>query len=376
MNLLASVIRSRGGYSPHRELGCLPAKMLKHAAKVIYVVVDGLGTRQLDDYLGQDGGQAFFRQHSFETLTTVFPATTAAAVTTFATGATPAEHGILGWYLNLADLGLTSAILPVTTRTGLPALPETFDLGAYLALPTYLESTEGLRVFLAHGEIATSRYSRAGTRWTATGSFRALRGMERQATRFVRQRGRGLAYVYWPEYDLHCHLHGTRAAQTVRHLDEIDQSLGRLAGKLRGTDTVLLVVADHGLVDVMPRRLVNLAGIKGFYDTLTTLPTGDARQISCFVRPRREQAFLQIVRTRLAACCVGLTGEQVLSSGVLGPGKVHPALGRRLGDYILLARDGYGFAYPIAGGRAHGNIGNHGGMSETEMLVPLFTVAG
>ena len=69
-----------------------------------------------------------------------------------------------------------------------------------------------------------------------------------------------------------------------------------------------------------------------------------------------------------------VTGEELLRLGVFGPGRQHPALAARLGDYVLIARDGYAFAHTPAGAKSDFNIGNHGGMSKAEVQVPLYVV--
>ena len=112
LNLMASLVSGRGGTSPHRPLHHLAIERVAEARHVVYLLVDGLGERQLERYVGERGlGGRFFGKHPFEPISTVFPATTAAAVTTFATGASPLEHGVLGWYLHLPDLGVVSTIL-------------------------------------------------------------------------------------------------------------------------------------------------------------------------------------------------------------------------------------------------------------------------
>ena len=83
INLLSSIIRSRGGRSPHRELAGLSANSLGTTQKVIYLLIDGLGEGQLRRFIAAGGGKAFLAVRKRRTITTVFPATTAAAVTTF-----------------------------------------------------------------------------------------------------------------------------------------------------------------------------------------------------------------------------------------------------------------------------------------------------
>jgi len=374
VNMLASVIRSRGGRSPHAELDGLPGSLLRPARNVIYLVVDGLGEEQLARHLREGRGRAFLAVHLRRTISTVFPATTAAAVTTFATGAAPAEHGVLGWHLHLPDLGMVSTILPAVTRTGSPFAPPEFDLHRYLRLPSHLNTTRGRRALLSYDHIPESRFSLAGTRWHERAAYGTLPSMVRAIAAFARRSRFGLAYAYWPGFDSFCHEKGCAHAATLRHLDEIDRALARLVRVLKGTNTCLLVTADHGLVDAPRKRCVELRDVPGFMDCLAILPSGDARQVSCFVRPARVARFKRIVREQLRAACVCVTGEELLRLGVFGPGRQHPALAARLGDYVLIARDGYAFAHTPAGAKSDFNIGNHGGMSKAEVQVPLYVV--
>jgi hypothetical protein len=371
LNLLASIVKAQGGRSPHTDLAALPSAALRRFRKIVYLVADGAGEGQIRDYLKLNPRSPFFaRKHAV--ITTVFPATTASAVTTFGTGASPAEHGIIGWHLNLPDLGLVSTILPAVTRTGSPIALKDFDLGKYLGLPAHMGSTRGRRDLLSYGHIPFSRYSRAGGRWHRRISFTTLTGLEREVLAFARRPGRGLAYVYWPQHDTLCHEHGCADPRTLRHLARIDRTLARLAAALSGTDTILIVTADHGLVDAPPAHRVDLRDVPGLYDCLATLPCGDARLVHCFVRPARVRAFLEIARRRLGRACVCVRGTTLLKLGLFGPGPRHPALAARVGDFALIAKGDYAFGSSLPGAKSEFNVANHGGMSAREMRVPMY----
>ena len=372
VNLLASIIRSRGGRSPHADLTGLPAKALSGAKKVVYLVVDGLGKEQLDRYLASRPRAAFFAEHPHQTITTVFPATTAAAITTFSTGASPAEHGVLGWHLHLHDLGMVSTILPGTTRTGSPMVRDEFDLRKYLALPLPLQSVKCRKELISWGHIPESRFSEAGVRWDKTCSCTTLAGLSRQIVAFAKTPGRALAYAYWPDYDSFCHEVGCDHPKTVRHLAEIDRMLAGLVRKLRGTGTALIVTADHGLVDSTPAHRISFREIPGFYDCLAVLPSGDARCAHCFVRPSKVRKFRSLVFQWLEKACLCVPGEDLLKLGAFGPGKPHPALANRVGDFVLIAKSDYCFGSHLPGEKIEFNVANHGGMSPAEVRVPLF----
>ena len=374
VNLLASIIRSRGGSSPHAELDGLPAKALAGARKIVYVVVDGLGQDQLDRYLALSRRSAFFAANAHRTITTVFPATTAAAITTFGTGASPAEHGILGWHLHLHDLGMVSTILPATTRTGSPMADDKFDLRTYLNLPLPLQSVKCRKELISWSDIPDSRFSRAGARWNRARSCTTLAGLSRQIVAFAKTPGRALAYAYWPRYDSFCHEAGCRHPKTVRHLAEIDRMLAGLVRKLRGTGTTLIVTADHGLVDSTPMHRISFREIPGFYDCLAVLPSGDARCAHCFVRPSKVRKFRSLISRWLGKACLCVPGEELLRLGAFGPGRPHPSLANRVGDFVLIAKSDYGFGSHLPGERLEFNVANHGGMSAAEVRVPLIVV--
>src|SRR5262245_53883815 len=84
-----------------------------HAEQVVLLILDGLGWEQLVDrpalmptLSGMTGGP----------ITTVAPTTTATALTSIATGLTPAEHGLLGYRLLIA--GEVINVLRWTSQQG------------------------------------------------------------------------------------------------------------------------------------------------------------------------------------------------------------------------------------------------------------------
>lgn len=374
VNLMAALIRARGGRSPHRPLHGLPRSTVATHKKVVLLLVDGLGANQLQRFVSAGHGRRFLALHPWQKITTACPATTAAVVTTLATGAGPAEHAILGWHLHLPDLGMVGTILPFITRTDTPIATPDFDLEKYLALPAPLATMPGRRVLISQGHIPTSRTSMAMPWWTERRSFENLPGLLRHLRAFARSPGRAYAYAYWPHYDSLCHVHGPAGRAPARHLREIDAFLAQAQRALAGTDTLLLVTADHGHMQTQAR--IDLSRIPGFYDTLAILPSGDARMVQCFVRPARKKEFLRLTRSAPllgAAACA--SHAEVLRSGLLGPGRPHPALKNRLGDYVLFAAPGHAFLYPAAGSRDKLVMyGNHGGLSRDELDVPLIVV--
>lgn len=370
---MSSIIRSRGGKCVHPELDILPASALRDTSKVILLVLDGLGEEQLTRYIQRNkSASSVLAHHPHDVISTVCPATTATAVTTFATGSSPAEHGILGWHVQFPDLGLVGTPLPYTTRTGTPLTPPDFPLEKYLDIPSPLAGAKDRKVLISYAHIPGSQTSMAQPWWNKRVAYETLDEFFMAIQRFLRSPGRGFAYAYWPNYDALCHVYGPEASAPARHLAELDIFLEKVNGLVRKANAAVLVTADHGLV--RSRQAIIFDQIPGLYSTLTVLPSGDARLFHCFVRPAKVKEFLRIMKSPpLSEACVCIRGEQAIAAGLFGPGKPNRHFEGRVGDYILLARDGYSFVAPAAFSKYRKAMkGVHGGLSAAEMRVPLF----
>ncbi|HQU15980.1 MAG: hypothetical protein B7Z66_01355 [Chromatiales bacterium 21-64-14] len=120
VNLMASLMTGLGGrpsdlYPP---LAGLPPQEVKAAANVVLLLLDGLG----HDYLIQNGAGGALCRHLQGPITSVFPPTTAAAVTTVLTAVGPQQHAVTGWFVHLRELGTVSALLPFRPRWGAGAV--------------------------------------------------------------------------------------------------------------------------------------------------------------------------------------------------------------------------------------------------------------
>jgi hypothetical protein len=82
------------------------------ADHLVFVLVDGLGMNLIETL----PADSFLRTHVVMELQSVHPSGTPAALTSFATGCWPAEHGVIGWFTYLADAGVTATILPFIER--------------------------------------------------------------------------------------------------------------------------------------------------------------------------------------------------------------------------------------------------------------------
>lgn len=112
-NLMQSVAQACGApASGHAQCAALPAERLAEARHLVLFVIDGLGLSTLA--MLQES--SCLRRHLIGSLSSVFPSTTASAITTFMTGLAPSQHALTGWHVQLDEIDDMLAILPMTVR--------------------------------------------------------------------------------------------------------------------------------------------------------------------------------------------------------------------------------------------------------------------
>ncbi|HNC62198.1 MAG TPA: alkaline phosphatase family protein, partial [Rhodocyclaceae bacterium] len=108
LNLIASIGRTCGGRFPdYAPLSLVPEHSFARARRLLLIVIDGLG----DALLREAGQGTRLAAHRVGGLTSVFPSTTAAAVTTLMSGLAPAAHGLTGWHMLFEEAGGVLAVL-------------------------------------------------------------------------------------------------------------------------------------------------------------------------------------------------------------------------------------------------------------------------
>src|SRR5947207_15141799 len=118
VNLVATLVAARGGNALHEPLRDFTLD--SRVRNVVLLIIDGLG----DNYLVRHGAGSELARRRRRSLTSVFPSTTASAITTSYPARTPLEHGLRGWFVYFAQAGCVSAALPFRSRGDMASLTE------------------------------------------------------------------------------------------------------------------------------------------------------------------------------------------------------------------------------------------------------------
>ena len=367
-NLMSSLIGALGGDAPYPGLPQLPAQEIQPAHNVVLLVLDGLGY----NYLMTRDPSSALRRHLRTRITSVFPTTTASAITTFLTGLAPQQHGLTGWFMFLKEIGVVTALLPFQPRYGGASLGAAkINTTDVFHLRSTFERIERRSYVVTAQRIVDSEFSLATTRTARRRAYESLDEYFALIAQTVREPEAKYIYAYWPEFDSLCHTHGIGSAQAAAHFVKLDTGFAALLDSLAGTDTLLLVCADHGLIDTTPAHTIALESHPRFAETLTLPLCGEPRVAYCYVRPARVTQFEAYVTQELSEYCWMIPAEQALAENMFGPGTPHPRLYDRIGDYLLLMKDNYVIKDLLRGEKPFSQIGVHGGLTADELYVPL-----
>ena len=365
VNLIASIVAARGGEPLHAPLADLPVSELRDARNVVLIIVDGLG----DNYLLRRGAGGELARRRRAALTSVFPSTTASAITTTYTGRTPLEHGLTGWFTYFGEAGCVSAALPFRSRGDyLPLARRGVTPEQIYVSNSIFEQLPVESVVVTYKDIIDSEYNIRHCRGAQRTAYETLDELVSGIEAAVKSSDRRkFIYAYWPVYDMVSHRYGAGGAEAFEQFGKIDAAFGELIARLAGTDSLVIATADHGFIDVSPEESLELPASLA---ALLRFPLcGERRVAYCHVHSAGE--FLKKAQDWLGDRADVMPSRRLVEEGWFGPGSPHPRFAERIGDVALVMRGRYAVKDWAPGESRHLHIGNHGGTSEDEMLIPL-----
>ena len=131
------------------------------------------------------------------------------------------------------------------------------------------------------------------------------------------------------------------------------------------------MTADHGFVDPAPDQRIELSDYPEIEQTLAKPLCGEPRVAYCYVKPGQQDRFETLITDQLAGKVALFPSEQLVREEYFGLGDAHPGLKDRTGDYTLIMKSEHMLKDWLPGEKRFNFRGVHGGVSESEMLVPL-----
>jgi hypothetical protein len=389
VNVAATVLElcgARGAADPPPLRGVDPA-LLAGVRNVVVILCDGLGSDQLQR-LTSSGDVPFLERiiaraakHDAAQLIdalTIFPSTTAAAITTLNTARTPQEHGNLAYFVWLEEFAVVAQMLrwgPAAQRRGSFFDDRAIDPRAYAKVPSIHRAIRdhGGRSYLIEPEIFRNE---AMTRMHAPEA--TVLGYLLPSTMGVRLRealddrpeddSPVYVYAYWAGVDTAAHWYGPRGAEHAAEAALLDRALERALGDRPPGDTLVILTADHGHASVDPTRLVDLEADAELRALLRNPIAGEPRVV--FLHTDRAPEVKAHLEHAYPGTFILFDREEAIAEGLFGRGD--PALVRaRVGEVLAMLGDDRASTVVRVDGQVVLHRGAHGGMTPDEMRIPV-----
>ena len=335
---------------------------LPAARSVVLVVVDGLGVLPLRAHAGHARTLSAAMAKK-DVAGSVFPTTTAAALTTLLTGVAPGVHGLVGYRVRDPHGDTLVNLLTGWDDDGIDPLQwqkshtvfEHAEAGGHPAFAIGIPAYEG------------SGFSRATLRGSRFHMARSAADRVELAWELADANDGAVVYCYLPEVDKAGHRHGIASAEWVAALEDVDAALSRPVPDGVG----VLVTADHGMIDVPHHRQLVLDAAGGWHEGIRHIG-GEPRMLHVYAEPDADQAgLLARWRRDLEGSADVVSRAEAIDAGLFGP-VISDAVRERVGDMLVVARGNVAFYDAEAEDqRGRGMIGQHGALTMEEWRVPF-----
>ena len=319
---------------------------------IILLIYDGMGSNILSRNLNEN---SFLRKHKIEDIKAIFPPTTTASTTTLLSGLNPCEHGWLGWDLYFKCLDETVTMFLNTKKDTNILVSEENMAQKYFSYKSIID-------------LINEKYKAFKLMPFGDNAYNDLADLNNKVINLCKEKGKKFIYAYYDEPDHTTHNEGTDSNITVKLYEEIDKSTKELYEKLKDTNTLVIVTADHGHIN---SKDITLSDYKDIFNLLKHDISIEGRACAFFIKEGKSQEFEQLFNKYFKDDFILYTKEEVIKNKLFGKGTENKYFKDSLGDYLAVAITNKYFRYNENSVKL---TSMHAGLTEDEMLVPLIII--
>ena len=358
--------------------------------KVVLLVLDGFGHNQFLRYYKDYKFLGKLAEKSEVTpLTSIFPSQTTNALTTLNTGLTPQEHGLFEYYLYLKEIDMIVNTLRFEPM-GSKLRNELVEKGVN---PNILFKQKTIQNTLTEAGVKTFTHIYApyayshGSKLVFDGStfVPSLKSSDLVVNlrkSLEKESGPAYFFVHVSNLDTISHEYGPDSYEYGAELSAISYLLNKeLVEKIdqkTAKETLIWVTSDHGGVNIVPENTTYLNGFSELLENLQCgtggkriLPTGSSRDVFLHVKEEKLTETQELLTQRIGAKAKIVETKEEIKNGLFGLGKAGNEFLDRAGNLLILPYRNETVWFDHYKDINYNPIGQHGGLNEDEMLVPL-----
>src|SRR5688572_10250868 len=358
---------------------------------VVLFLVDAFGWRFFERFQDEAFIKRMAKDGNIEKLTSQFPSTTAAHVTTIHTGWPVGQSGVYEWYYYEPQLDAIIAPL-LFSYAGSPHRDNLTSTGIHppLLYPRgffYPELKKmGVDPFVfAIRDYTPSTFSNVVMAGAEQHSFRTLsEAFVNLGLVLEQQTNRTYIHLYFDKIDTLCHEYGPDAPQTEAEIETFLLMMEHYFERIfNGRKKILfLMTADHGATEVDPETTTYLntnphfAGFERFLKTNRRgellVPAGSARDMFLYIKDDLLDEVQSFLATRLEGKADVIKTDSLIANEYFGM-EVSPRFRERVGNLVILPYRYESVWWYEKGKFEQRFYGHHGGLTPQEMETILYT---
>ena len=390
LNLVSTILFAMGIKPSQNTLKQINLNELKSKKNIVLILFDGLGYNFLKKY-SLKNPKNILNSNLLDKITSVFPSTTTAVITSILTEKTPLEHGAIGWNLFFKEYGKFINILPwqdgVTNEnlnTKYYNFSSIFDSENIFAKIKNETNNKVESFYISPSEIADSHYATKMTYPAKILAYKDETTMFKQIEKIILNskenakeltENKNFIYAYSLYPDKYAHSKGIENIDTKELMQNIEKQLKALIKNLNGTDTTIFITADHGMIDIAKTIDINEDN-KELYNSLILPTFPEGRFLSLFLK--NNNFCIDDIKEKYGNDFLVLSKEEFLNKEYLGSGEKHNKIDDFLGDIILIAKSDKLISTNLLQQVEEKSLFDfkaaHSGLTEDEMLVPLIQI--
>lgn len=332
------------------------------ASRYVVMVVDGLGQYLLDE--NRDAAPFLSSLTGVDGVVCGVPSTTSTSLTSLSTGLRVGGHGMAGYTCRVPETGRRMNLLvwdqPVEPELWQPhrsVLAQVAELGVAADVVNDAKFSESGLTRCTHRGVP---YHGVNSTWERLDVL----------VEVVESAPHCLAYAYDARLDHKGHAEGCDSDAWRETLQAVDSDIERIHEALPD-DTVLVVTADHGMIDLPAEGRFDVDAIVGLRDGVDLI-AGEARFRHLYVATGAADDVLARWREAVGERAVVERPENLVDW--FGP--ISPAVRGRIGDVVVAAVGQFAVFSSADFPQEQSLSGFHGSVDEAELLIPLLIAAG
>jgi len=313
---------------------------------------------------------AFLRKFNYtDILKCNFPATTPVNLSSICFGRWPGDHGAIGWRLPVAKTdGSTEYVIQPFTISDHEGRCEISRRDFYLAQGFWKNRISNyffVNPFAGYPEFSLEW---GGESYSRFDTYKPEDAVDIIIEKLKTAEDPTFVCLYYDIVDKTEHKYGVDSAETKKVVDTINRELERLA--LNCEDTLLVVTADHGHIDIDPISLHPTLVDMCIY---ANLGLGGSGRFPYFtIKPGRQEEFRKLFLKIHGEHFILLSVDEAIQCQLFNPfGIMKNEVRARIGDFVGVAKTKKTFNILDKDSNHHDKLGGHGSVLKEEMEIPF-----